>query len=234
MSVLAVIPARGGSKGIPRKNLVDVAGLPLIAHSIRHARACPAVDRVIVSSEDAEILSVAREYDAETPFVRPAELAADETLDLPVFAHALEWLKEQEGYSPELVMHLRPTAPLRRSDWMFEAIERLRSRPDADSLRSVSFVHQHPYRMFEQSDDGLLVPLLHDAGPHPYLLRRQNLPPVWYYNCVIDITRPTTIFEQNSMTGNRMLAYELPADECFDIDSGRDLEIVRLFAERFT
>lgn len=205
----------------------------MIAHSIRHARLCAAVSRVIVSSEDDEILAEARAHGAETPFVRPVELAADDTLDLPVFAHALNWLRQHEGYRPELIVHLRPTAPLRRKDWLDQAIVRLRARPDADSLRSVSQVHQHPYRMFEQTADGILAPLLRDAGPTPYLLRRQNLPPAWYYNCVIDVTRPETVLERNSMTGARMLAFELPAEDCFDVDSPRDLEVVRHFAPDF-
>lgn len=233
MSVLALIPARGGSKGIPRKNLAVVDGLPMIAHSIRHARQCVAVSRVLVSSDDDEILAVAREHGAETPFARPRALAADDTLDLPVFAHALDWLQASEGYRPELIVHLRPTAPLRRPGWLDAAVSLLLSRPDADSLRSVSEVVQHPYRMFEKTTDGLLVPLLRDVGPTPYLLRRQNLPSMWYYNCVIDITRPDTVFGQQSMTGRRMLAFELPAEECFDVDTPRDLEVVRHFAPQF-
>src|SRR5215813_1938787 len=101
---LALIPARGGSKGIPRKNIRNFAGYPLIAWSIAAAQQASCVTRVILSTDDEEIASIARESGAETPFLRPAELARDQTTDLPVFAHALEWLEEKEGYRPELVI----------------------------------------------------------------------------------------------------------------------------------
>src|SRR5262245_233690 len=108
--ILALIPARGGSKGIPRKNIRSFAGYPLIAWSIAAARQAACVTRTLLSTDDAEIASVARGYGAETPFLRPAELARDQTTDLPVFEHALGWLEENEGYRPEIVIQLRPTS----------------------------------------------------------------------------------------------------------------------------
>src|SRR5262245_22108602 len=112
-SVVAIVPARGGSKGIPRKNVREVGGHPLIAYSIAAGLASPLVSRVIVSTDNEEIASVARAYGAEVPFMRPAELAADDTPDLPVFIHALDWLARHENQSPAIVVHLRPTSPLR-------------------------------------------------------------------------------------------------------------------------
>src|SRR5512138_4044098 len=108
---LALIPARGGSKGIPRKNIRNFAGYPLIAWSIAAAKQSSCVRRVIVSTDDPEIAAVAREHGAETPFLRPAELAQDNTTDLPVFEHALAWLEEKEAYRPDIVIQLRPTSP---------------------------------------------------------------------------------------------------------------------------
>lgn len=233
MKVLAVIPARGGSKGIPRKNLADVAGIPLLGWSIRHAQAARSIDRIVVSSEDEEICRIAREFGAEVPFNRPSELAGDEVLDLPVFEHVLRGLYELDGYAPDLVVHLRPTAPLRRSAWIDKAVAELGSNVAADSVRSVSRVEQHPYRMFEIDAAGFLAPLMADRHPRPYVLRRQELPVVYYYNCVIDVTRPRTIFEMNSMTGDRILPFMLDPAEVFDVDTPRDLEIVRLFANRY-
>src|SRR5512140_3943973 len=110
---LAIIPARGGSKGIPRKNIRDVAGYPLIAYSIAAGLQARTVTRVIVSTDDEEIAAVAREWGAETPFLRPAEFAQDKTTDLPVFEHALKWLEEVEGYHPDVIVQLRPTSPIR-------------------------------------------------------------------------------------------------------------------------
>jgi CMP-N,N'-diacetyllegionaminic acid synthase len=230
--VLAIIPARGGSKGIPRKNLVQFRGEPLIVHSIRHALAARSVTRTIVSTDDDEIAAVARQAGAEVPFLRPAVLAEDHVLDLPVFAHVLDELHAREGYEPELVVHLRPTTPHRLSHWIDDAIAALSAEARADSLRSVSLVEQHPYRMFTIGEDGMLAPIM-AQHPTPYLLRRQELPPVYYYNCVLDVTRPRTIREQSSMTGRNMLAFTLPTEEVIDIDWPIDLRIAELlFGDR--
>ncbi|GAB4278712.1 MAG: acylneuraminate cytidylyltransferase family protein [Candidatus Rifleibacteriota bacterium] len=231
MKVIAIIPARGGSKGIPRKNLLQLAGKPLIAHSIEQALRSDCIDRVIVSSEDNEILETARKFGADTPFVRPAELAEDHVLDLPVFEHALSWLKENEGYEPDLIVHLRPTAPYRKKGWIDEAIQTLINNPEADSVRSVSKPEKHPYRMFTIDQDGFLQPIMKHEHPQPYLLRRQDLPDVYFYNCVIDVTRLETICMKKSMTGDKILPYIMNPEEVWDIDSLRDLEIGKLLFE---
>src|SRR3954471_3704548 len=120
MEVLALIPARGGSKGIKRKNLTPIFGKPLVAHSIQHALACKTVTRTIVSTDDEEIAAVSRSFGAESPFMRPAALAEDHVLDWPVFAHALNVLETMENYRPDIVVHLRPTAPYRKPEWISE------------------------------------------------------------------------------------------------------------------
>ena len=142
--VLGLVPARGGSKGIPRKNLIPVGGLPLIAHTILAARKSRSLDRVIVSTDDDEIAEVAERFGAEVPFRRPPEFAEDLTPDLPVFLHALEWLDRHEGYKPDLIAHLRPTSPLRTAQHIDEAVSILRGRPDADSVRSVTVPSENP------------------------------------------------------------------------------------------
>ncbi len=227
MEVLAIIPARGGSKGIKRKNLVDFLGKPLVAHSIAHALASRAISRTIVSTDDMEISRVSQACGAEVPFLRPAELAEDHVLDWPVFVHALEFLAQKENYRPEIVVHLRPTAPYRQPEWIDQAIDLLVRHPDADSVRSVSEPDKHPYRMFKLDAAGYLDPIMKHEHPEPYVLRRQELPKVYYYNCVIDVTRPTTILEKRSMTGNRILPYIMNPDEVLDIDSPRDLVVAR-------
>jgi N-acylneuraminate cytidylyltransferase len=233
MQIIAIIPARGGSKGIPRKNLVEINGLSLVAHSINHGLQASMVNRVLVSTDDEEIRNVALAHGAEAPFLRPAELAQDHTLDLPVFEHVLKFLEDEEGYHPDLVVHLRPTAPLRLPKWIDQAVQLLINHPEADSVRSVSPPDKHPYRIFRIDANGYLEPVMKHEHPLPYLLRRQDLPPMYYYNCVIDVTRPHTILEKRSMTGDRMLPFMMDADDSFDIDAPRDLEIVRLFAGRF-
>lgn len=223
--VLAVIPARGGSKGIKRKNLVVLDGKPLVVHSINHALKSRLVTRVIVSTDDEEIMAIARDNGAEAPFLRPKELAEDHVLDLPVFEHVLKYLMQTERYSPDIVVHLRPTAPYRQGEWIDEAICLLNDHPYADSVRSVSEPDKHPYRMFTIDNNGYLDPIMKHLHPVPYLLRRQDLPPVFYYNCVIDVTRPSTILEKESMTGDHILPYVMNPDDVIDIDSQRDLMI---------
>ena len=132
--ILALIPARGGSKGIPRKNIRDFAGYPLIAWSIAAAQQSELVTRVIVSTDDERIASVAREYSAETPFLRPAALGQDKTTDFPVVEHAIQWLQEREGYCPEIVVQLRPTSPVRPKGMLDRGIRKLLQHPDADCV----------------------------------------------------------------------------------------------------
>ncbi|MBI1770256.1 MAG: acylneuraminate cytidylyltransferase family protein [Bacteroidetes bacterium] len=233
MNILAIIPARGGSKGIKRKNLISIKGKPLIAYSIEHALNSKHINRVIVSSEDDEILAAAVQYGAEVPFKRPKELAEDHVLDFPVFEHALNFLKEKENYEPDVVVHLRPTCPFRKPEWIDQCVERLIQNPEADSLRSVSEVKQHPYRVFTIDQNGMLLPVMLHEHPLPYLLRRQDLPKMYYYNCVIDVTRPKTILEKRSMTGDRLLPFVIDPDDVIDIDAPDDLKILEvLFKDR--
>ena len=134
--VLAIIPARGGSKSIPRKNIRTFAGYPLIAYSIAAGLEAESISRVIVSTDDEEIAEIAKNYGAEIPFIRPEGLSRDDTPDLPVFQHALEWLKSNENYQPQIVVQLRPTSPFRRKEHINQAVWCLVERPEADSVRT--------------------------------------------------------------------------------------------------
>ncbi len=232
MEVLAIIPARGGSKGIKDKNLTEINGKSLVRLSVEHAMAASSVTRVVVSSDSAAILEEAVKYGAEG-MLRPAELAEDHVLDLPVFAHVLDVLEAQEGYLPDFVVHLRPTAPYRQAAWIDQAVQQLAASAEADSVRSVSPPDKHPYRMFTVDAAGFLDPIMKHEHPEPYLLRRQDLPPVYYYNCVIDVTRPATIRTKQSMTGARILPFMMDAEEVIDIDTWNDLVLARtLFKDK--
>ena len=221
---VAIIPARGGSKGIPRKNLRDLGGHPLLAWSIAAADAAETVGRVIVSTDDTDIAEVAREYGADTPFLRPAALAADDTRDLPVFQHALGWLAEHENERPEIVVHLRPTSPLRRAADIDRAVRALAADPAADAVRSVCAPFQNPYKMWRLGADGALQPLLGAEMHEPYNAPHQTLPPVYWQTGYIDVARRRTIVEQSSMTGRRILPLLVEADSWVDIDSVAMLE----------
>ena len=157
--VLALVPARGGSKSIPRKNIQVLGGHPLVAYSIAAGLQAETVERVIVSTEDEEITRVSQAYGAELPFRRPAQLARDDTADLPVFQHALEWLAREESYEPEVVVQLRPTSPLRPRDCVDGAVRLLLENPEADCVRGVVPSGQNPFKMW-RIQGGRLLPLM--------------------------------------------------------------------------
>ena len=144
MKILAIIPARGGSKGIKLKNLSKINGKPLVAFSIEHSLASKLINRTIVSTDHEEIAKVSEAYGAEIPIFRSKELAGDNILDLPVFEHMLTYLKEEENYEPEIVVHLRPTSPYRKAEWIDSAIKLLIETTSADSRLSVSEPSPHP------------------------------------------------------------------------------------------
>jgi CMP-N,N'-diacetyllegionaminic acid synthase len=223
--ILALIPARGGSKGILRKNLVPLLGKPLIGYTIEQALASRLITRTIVSTDDDEIAAVSRQFKADVPFMRPAEFAQDRSLDFEVFWHALNWLKEHEAYNCDLVVHLRPTGPVRRLDLIDEAISLMLAHPEADALRSVSTPTQTPYKMWS-IENGYLNPLLSVEGmKEPYCLPRQVLPPVYWQNGYIDIIRPATILEQRLMAGKTILPF-VTREPILEIDYGDSLPLV--------
>jgi N-acylneuraminate cytidylyltransferase len=205
--ILALIPARGGSKSIPRKNLVVVGGKPLIAWSIEQALASRCITRTVVSTDDAEIAEVARSFGAEVPFLRPVELAQDLSTDLDVFRHALQRMRADEGYRCELAVHLRPTGPVRRVALIDQAIELMLRHPEAHSLRSVGLAEQTPYKMWSIVG-GTLEPLLRvDGMTEPYCAPRQSLPAVYWQNGYVDIVRPEVVLERSMMAGDRILPF---------------------------
>lgn len=224
LEVLAVIPARGGSKGIPRKNIRDFAGYPLIAYSIAAATQSKLVTRTIVSTDNEEIAAVARQYGAETPFLRPAEFAQDNTTDLPVFQHVLSWLKEQEGYEPDVVVQLRPTSPVRPLTCVDDAVNLLLSHPEADSVRGVVEADQCPYKMWLiDSSSGTMNPLIGVEGiPEAYNAPRQKLPKAFWQIGHIDAIRPRAIIEQNSMSGKVIMPLIMDPSFTVDLDNLRD------------
>ena len=216
--ILALIPARGGSKGIPRKNIRNFAGYPLLAWSIAAAKQSQLVTRIIVSTDDEEIAAVAREWGAETPFLRPAEFAQDKTIDLPVFEHALQWLEENEGYQPEIVIQLRPTSPIRPKNMLDHAIRILLDHSDADCVRGVVPAGQNPFKMWRfDGEDKPMRQLLEVPGiAEPYNAPRQILPPVYWQTGHIDVIRVSTIKNKKSLTGD--VIYPLVIDPRYTVD----------------
>ena len=224
--ILALIPARGGSKGIPRKNIRSFAGYPLIAWSIAAGLQSKSVSRVIVSTDDEEIAAVARAYGAETPFLRPTEFAQDRTTDLPVFEHALKWLEEIESYKPEIVVQLRPTSPIRPLDCVDNAVDILTQHQDADSVRGVVPAAQNPHKMwrFNGQDKPMNSLLTVEGISEPYNAPRQILPPVYWQTGHIDAIRGSTITAKHSMTGNAVYPLVIDPRYTVDIDTPADWE----------
>ncbi len=225
MEVLALIPARGGSKGIPRKNIRLFAGHPLIAYSIAAGLQAETVTRVIVSTDDEEIAAIAREYGAEVPFLRPAHLALDETPDYPVFLHALRWLEEREGYRPDIIVQLRPTSPIRPRNLVDRGVRLLLEHPEADSVRAVVPSGQNPFKMWRIEDDGYMRPLLTVEGiPEPYNAPRQRLPQTFWQTGHLDVMWRRTLLEKGSMTGQRILPLLVEPRYTVDLDNPWDWE----------
>lgn len=222
--VMALIPARGGSKGIPRKNIKPFAGFPLIAYSIRAGLDSARVNRVIVSTDDEEIAAIAKDWGAEVPFLRPKEYAQDTTLDLPVLQHALEWLKEHEGYSPEIVVWLRPTSPIRPVNCVDDAVNLLLAHPDADCVRGVVEAGQNPFKMWTlDKESGALQPLVDAPGiDEPYNAPRQSLPKAYWQTGHIDALWSKNITEKGSITGDVIYPLFIDPHYIVDIDLPSD------------
>ncbi len=222
--VLAIIPARGGSKGIPGKNIRPFAGFPLIVYSIAAGLKASTVTRVVVSTDSEEIAAVSRQYGAEAPFLRPAEFAQDQSLDLPVFQHALGWLAEHEAYQPDVVVQLRPTSPVRPRTCVDDAVKLLLEHPEADSVRGVVPAGQNPFKMWRVDPaSGRMRPLLSvDGVAEPYNAPRQVLPPVHWQTGHIDAIRPDTILKKNSMSGEVILSLLIDPRFTVDIDTPAD------------
>ena len=222
--VLGIIPARGGSKSVPGKNLYPLGGRPLIEHTIASARAAASLDRVIVSTDDGDIARVAQAAGVEVPFLRPAELAADDTPDLPVFLHALTSLWERERYRPDVVVHLRPTQPFRAAGEI-DAVVALILETGADCVKSVRPVSEHPYKMYRLASDRL-VPYLDTAerrrrGPD---VPRQSLEPIYLSAGVVDAMRREVI-ERGSTEGDRVIPYFVDERRYVNLDSARDFAL---------
>lgn len=229
MHVLGVIPARGGSKGVPRKNLALLGGRPLLAYTCDAARRSRELTRVVLSTDDEEISEVGRRCSVEVPFRRPADLARDDTPMLAVLQHAVRVLDQQERYHADIVVLLQPTSPLRRAEHI-DATVRLLRQTGADSVVSVVEVpHQfNPVSVLRLEGDRL-VPYASD----PTITRRQDKPPVYARNgpAVLGVLR-AVVMEQNSLYGTDCRPFVMSPDDSFDVDDAWDLELIELVLAR--
>lgn len=194
----------------------------MLAWSILHACAANNVTRTIVSTDCDEYAGIARKYGADTPFLRPAEISGDHDTDLDVFLHALQWLQENEDYSPDLCVHLRPTCPVRDPQMIDKIIDILQSTPNLDSVRTIAPAPHPPYKMWTRGEDGIISPLIEVPGiAEPWNEPRQSLPETYLQTANIDVVRASVIREQRSMTGRRI--YGFVESDIYDIDTPEDL-----------
>lgn len=223
--VLALIPARGGSKGLPGKNIRPLAGHPLIAYSIRAGLTAGCVHRTLVTTDSPEIAEVARAYGAEVPFLRPPEISGDRANDLEFWLHTLDYLQREEQYRPDYVVQLRPTSPVRPPDLIDQCVQKLRET-GGDSLRVVTPAPVTPYKMWTlQPHHFRMDPLLSlDGVEEPYNEPRQSLPPVYWQIGTLDVIETSIITEQHSLSGNHIVPHVLGPEYAVDIDRLSDFE----------
>ena len=219
MKIYTVIPARGGSKGIPKKNIRPLCGRPLLQYSVEYSLKCPLVSRTIVSTDSEEIAAVAKNCGAEAPFLRPAELAQDHTPDYPVFRHALEKLEEAYKEKIDVIVLLRPTSPFRPPNLIEKAAALLEKHKDATSVRSVAWSKEHPFRQWVM--DGHYITGFVSSVHEPYNIPRQQIQKVLFQTGDLEMVHRRTLLE-GTISGNRVLPLVIGHDDMLDLDTLED------------
>ncbi len=224
MKILAIIPARSGSKGIKNKNIKLFNKKPLLAWSIIQAKESNYINRIIVSTDDKEYANIANSYGAETPFLRPTTISQDLSTDLEFIQHCLNWLKSNENYYPDIIVQLRPTYPTRKVDIIDKTIGIfIDNYNNYDSLRTVIPFEKSPYKMYKKKNN-LLIPLFKSVSGivEPYNKCRQELPDSYLHNGYIDIIKSDTVINKKSVTGDKIYAFVMSENEYNDIDTEND------------
>ncbi len=216
--VMAIIPARGGSKGVPRKNIKPLGGFPLIAYSIMVTKLSKCIHRAIISTDDEEIAMTAKQYGGDVPFLRPKELAADSSKDIDFMYHAINWLQTNEGSIPEFLVHLRPTTPLRDAALVDAAITKfLINKNKYSSLRSAHPAPESPYKWFCLAEEDEFQGLIPHLSNDEINGGRADFPTAYIPDGYVDIIKAETIIQEGLLHGNRIMAYISPI--CTEVDT---------------
>jgi len=223
VEIVAIIPARGGSKGVPRKNIRDLNGKPLIAYTIEEALKSSYINKIIVSTDDEEVAEVSRKYGAEVPFLRPDELSCDNSPSIDAIIHAVNWLKENRNYIPDYVCLLQCTTPLRRVEHIDGTIKKLFAT-SMDGAVSVCEAEVNPY--WTNVFDGDRLTYFIPEGRK--ILRRQDLPKIYRINGVVYIIKTSVLLEERSLEAKNMTGYVMDAEDSIDIDTIMDFKYAEM------
>lgn len=221
---VGLITARGGSKSIPQKNIKMLAGKPLIVWTIDAALQCKELSRVIVSTDDEKIADVAHQWGAEVPFIRPAELARDDSSSVSAVLHAIHWMEENEGFFPDHVMLLQPTSPFRTAEDIQQSIE-LARKHQAVAVISVCEAERHPYLCKRILDNGTLADFMTTEMGY---LRRQDLPPAYAVNGAIYLNQRSSLLQDQTFLPTGTIAYVMPQERSLDVDTPWDWYMAEL------
>lgn len=227
MRFLGLIGARGGSKGIPRKNLIDLAGRPLIYYTFHEALKSKLLDRIVLTTDDQEIAGLAESLGVEAPFIRPAHLATDTAIMSNVIQHALDWMKTEENYAPDAILLLQPTSPLRRGQHIDEAIS-LYQEEKADTVISLSNPQEHPWDTVYFEDEQMKFAL----DKYADLTNRQTYRRFYYINGAIYITTLELFRVRQNFWGGKIVPYFMDTLDSIDIDNEADLVIADCLLRR--
>lgn len=228
---LALIPARSGSKGVPKKNIKPLKGFPLIAYSIAAVTLAKQVQRVIVSTDSEEIAEIARRFGAEVPFLRPAELAGDSSGDIEFVQHTLSWLQFHEGCLPEFIVHIRPTTPLREPCILDQALALIKDNEQATSLRSGHKASESPFKWFIKNERGYFESIKKGISNEEANGGRQTFPSVYIPDGYVDVIRTAFVSKSGILHGRNMLGFESPS--CYEVDTQEDMFLLRYQIETY-
>lgn len=234
-NVLAVVGARSGSKNIPDKNIKPLFGKPLIAWIIEAGKKSKYINKLIVSTDSEEYAKIAKEYGAEVPFIRPAELAQDSTPDFDFLYHAAIWMRDNAGYQADIILRLPPTTPLCTAEHIDTCVELLINDEKADSSRAITKVSKHPYKMWKIEDD-TIVPFLSEKFTgikNAHNMPRQSFPEAYQHVDVIAL-RWNTLVEKKEMAGSRVLYHVILKEEAIDIDSPEDFLLAEMMLKKIS
>jgi len=233
IKTIAIVGARSGSRSLEDKNIRSLLGKPLMAWVITAAKNAKLIDRVLVSTDSQKYADIAKEYGAEAPFLRPKEMATDSSHDLEYLTHALNWLKDNEGYVPDIVFKVSANCPLFKSEYFDQCVKLFIEDPVLDTVYPAFKADKHPYKMWKVENERLRPLFTPEATgfKEPFNMSRQLLPPV-YIHCGVFSLRYDTIMEMKATIGKEIGYIEIPPEDGFDIDNKVDLKLAEMLLKK--